>query len=484
MLSFKVFHILGLLLISFSLSFVLPILVAIIYGEDTILLFLFCALVTVTCGVIMWLQCTDQYKENDLRPREAYIITVLFWVLLSLFSAMPFILSKDLSMDIPSAIFESTSGLTTTGATVLTNIESLPKSLLFYRQQLQWFGGIGVVVIMVAFLPMLGVGGMQLFRTEMPGGARGSKIAPRIAQTAKVLATIYVVFTVCCAVMYYIAGMSVFDAICHSFSTIAIGGFSTYDASIGRFDNPWIYIICMFFMLLSGINFALHFYFAIGKSLKYYLKSTETILYIALLSFGIVATVLVLYLLMDYNWDKALLQGSFQVVSMLTTTGFSTEDFAKWPIFLPYFLVTSAIIGGCAGSTAGGLKVIRLLYLIKQMRVVLNKMIHPNGIFQIKLDNTIASPDAINAVWGHFFVYVLIFYILTFLLMITGVSYETAWSGAISSLSNLGPALGSYSQNYASATVSAKWILSIAMIFGRLEMFTLLLLFIPAFWRK
>ena len=482
----KIANVLGLQLILFSITFITPVIVAVIYGEQTVLLFVVCALITGSIGVLLWLPLNFNlhYNDTDLHPKEGIFITAIFWIVLGIFSAVPFLLAEELNFDIASAIFESVSGLTTTGATLITGLEHLPKSLLFYRQQLQWFGGIGIVVIVVAFLPMLGTGSMQLFKSEVAGGHRGSKIAPRIADTAKILFKIYLILTIVCAVLYYLAGMTWFDAICHSFSTISIGGFSTYDQSMGYFDSPSIYLICMFFMLICAINFTLHFFFFVRRSFDYYTKNTETITYIFLIAIGIAITIVMLIFVAEYSSGQALLHGAFQVISALTTTGFVTQNFSAWPSFLPYFLITGAMIGGCIGSTAGGLKVIRVLYIAKQTKVLINQLIHPNGVFKIKINNHVVSQTAIFAVWGQFCIYTIVFYGLTLLLMATGLDFSTAWSAAVSSLSNLGPALGEFSDNYASASIFAKWILSIAMIMGRLEIFTLLLLLFPSFWRK
>ena len=474
-------RILGVLLVLFSLASLPPMLVAWIYDEPEIALFSYTFLVTLVTGAGCWLPF---YRtKHELRPRDGFLITVLFWLVLSLFGSIPFLLMEMPELSLTDAFFEAMSGLTTTGATVLTNIETLPKSILFYRQQLQWLGGMGIIVLAVAILPMLGIGGMQLYRSEAPGPIKDRKLQPRIAETAKTLWYLYLAMTVICALAYWLAGMNAFDAISHSFSTVAIGGFSTYDASIGHFDSSLIEGIAVFFMVLSGMNFALHYLALHNRSVKHYLQDPEVQGYLGILLLVITITVIALHFTDTYKeWD-ALRFGVFQVVSVATTTGFSISDFSIWPVFLPMLLFLTSFSGACAGSTGGGMKVIRIILIFKQGSRELKRLIHPNAIFSIKLGRR-AVPDRVaEAVWGFFSAYIFLFIIMDLALLATGLDLTTAFSTVASCLNNLGPALGEAAANYQGLPDTAKWILSFAMLLGRLEIFTLVVLFSPMFWR-
>ncbi len=483
------FRILGLLIIVFSATFILPIAVSVIYAEANHVHFIWSLLITFTCGVLLWLPFSSKklQKRRDMYPRDGYIITVLFWLVLSLFGTLPFLLQQDYSISFTNAMFESVSGLTTTGATVLSGLDNLPKSLLFYRQQLQWLGGIGIIVIAVAVLPLLGIGGMQLYRTEAPGPGKDSKLTPRIAETAKALFMVYSVLTLACMLAYWAAGMNLFDAISHSFSTVAIGGFSTHDSSMGYFnDKPLILLIAAIFMLLSGLNYALHFYSFIRKSMGHYFDDLEARTYFLLLIAAILLVVSGLQMQQGHNTvlGTTLIQGVFQTISIVTTTGFTNTNFSNWPGFIPILLIMVAIIGACAGSTGGGIKVIRLLILFKQSIRQMRLMIHPHAVFPIKVNNQLIDDTVIDSVWAFLGVYIAVFCTISILLMVTGLDFLTAWSATSSSLANLGPALGEFALNYDSASVFAKWLLCFGMLLGRLELFTLLVLFVPMFWRK
>ena len=476
-----IFRILGVLLVLFSLASLPPMLVAWIYNEPEISLFTYTFIVTLLTGLGCWLPFYQ--TRHELRPRDGFLVTVMFWLVLSLFASIPFLLMEAPALNFTDAFFESMSGLTTTGATILTNIESLPRSILFYRQQLQWLGGMGIIVLAVAILPMLGIGGMQLYRTEAPGPIKDRKLTPRIAETAKTLWYIYLAITIACALAYWAAGMNLFDAISHSFSTVAIGGFSTYDASIGWFDSALIECIAVFFMVMSGMNFALHYFALHDRKPFYYLSDPEVQAYLTILFVVAVITVMVLHFTGTYtNWD-ALRYGVFQVVSVATTTGFSISDFSLWPIFLPMLLFLTSFSGACAGSTGGGMKVIRILLIFKQGSRELKRLIHPNAIFAIKLGRRAVPDKVAEAVWGFFSAYIFLFILMLLALLATGLDLVTAFSAVASCLNNLGPALGEASANYQSLPDTAKWVLSFAMLLGRLEIFTLLVLFSPMFWR-
>src|SRR5690606_6564864 len=320
--------------------------------------------ITLMVGLLVWLPV--RHQRNELRTRDGYLITVLFWAVLGLFGAVPLYLLELPDLSVADAVFESFSGLTTTGATVITGLDTLPRALLFYRQQLQWFGGMGIIVLAVAILPLLGVGGMQLYRAEMPGPRKDNKLTPRIGETAKVLWFIYTGLTLACAGAYWLAGMTLFDAIGHSFSTVAIGGFSTHDASIGYYNSPAIETICLLFMVLSGINFALHFTAWRYRSVRSYWQDPECRSYLLILLGLVVVCTLLLIGYRYYDPAAALRYAAFQAVSIATTTGFTIPDFSAWPSVLPFLLLYASFAGACAGSTGGGMKIIRVVLVFKQ----------------------------------------------------------------------------------------------------------------------
>lgn len=475
-------RVLGLLLSLFSFTMLTPIVVALIYGEETIPMFFLAFAITGGIGALSWWLSRNDHA--DLRTRDGFIITVLFWLVLSVFGALPLMLAEAPHLRFTDAVFESISGLTTTGATVIGDLDSLPRSILYYRQQLQWLGGIGIVVIAVAILPMLGVGGMQLYRAETPGPMKDSKLKPRITETANLLFRVYLVLTVCCAVAYYAAGMAPFDAICHSFSTVAIGGFSTHDASLGFYDSPAIMLVAMVFMVLAGLNFALH-YLAWGrKSIVSYWQDPEARLYLTLLFGGGSLTVAYLYFSQVYALSDSLLHGSFQYISIMTTTGFATADFGSWPTFLPFFLLFASFFGACAGSTGGGIKISRMLILGKQCMREVYRLVHPNAVLPIKINGRIFPERIADGIWAFFGAYLAIYYFIVLLLLASGLDYVTAWSATAAALNNLGPGLGDVALNYGGINDFAKWVLCAGMLLGRLEIFTLLVLFSPTFWRS
>jgi len=477
-----IIRILGILLMIFSVTMVPPLAVALLYGDGGGSAFFSGFVISLLTGLLLFLPRKE--AKGELRTRDGFLVVVLFWAVLSLFGAVPLYLSHIPGFGLADAVFESFSGLTTTGATVIVGIDELPHAVLFYRQQLQWLGGMGVIVLAVAILPMLGIGGMQLYRAETPGPVKDSKLTPRIAGTAKALWYIYLGLTIACAVAYWGAGMSVFDAISHSFSTVAIGGFSTHDASIGFFDNPTIELICVVFMLISGVNFSLHFAAVRGLSIDPYNRDPEFKVYLGIMGVVTAITAFVLVTQGEAPFSDAVLDSLFHTVSIATTTGFATSDFSTWPIFLPVLLVFASFIGGCAGSTGGGMKVIRFLLLFKQGAREIRKLIHPNAIFKIRIGQTVLSESIIEAVWGFFATYVVLFFIFMLILMADGLDQVTAFSAVAACMNNLGPGLGKVAANYSEISDLSKWVLSIAMLFGRLEIFTLLVLFTPDFWRS
>ncbi|MEA9389824.1 Trk system potassium transporter TrkH [Acerihabitans sp. TG2] len=476
-------RIVGLLVMLFSGTMIVPGLVALIYRDGAGSAFTQTFFFALLIGLVLWLP--NRQQKNELKPREGFLIVVLFWTVLGSVGALPFLFAERPDLPVTDAFFESFSALTTTGATTLVGLDSLPKAILFYRQMLQWFGGMGIIVLAVAILPILGVGGMQLYRAEMPGPLKDNKMRPRIAQTAKTLWLIYIGLTILCALALWGAGMSVFDAIGHSFSTIALGGFSTHDASIGYFHSPMINTIVAVFLLISGCNYGLHFAMLSGRNLRVYWRDPEFRMFITVQFVLVLICTLILWRHDVYQSGlQTLNHAFFQVVSMATTAGFATDSISKWPLFLPLLLLCSAFIGGCAGSTGGGLKVIRILLLYLQGSRELKRLVHPNAVYTIKLGNRALPERIVEAVWGFFSAYVLVFIISMLAIIATGVDNFSAFTAVAATLNNLGPGLGVVAENFAAMNSVAKWILILTMLFGRLEVFTLLVLFTPTFWRE
>jgi trk system potassium uptake protein TrkH len=476
-------RILGILLMVFSVTMLPPLLVSIWYDDGAYSAFLIAFIIILMVGAVSWIMVADQRRE--LRLRDGFMVVVMFWTVLGISGSLPFTLAVDPHMSLTDAVFESISGLTTTGSTVIIGLDELPPSILFYRQQLQWLGGMGIIVLAVAVLPMLGIGGMQLYRAETPGPMKDSKLTPRITETAKALWYIYLGLTIACTLAYWAAGMSLFDAIGHAFSTIAIGGFSTHDASIGFFDSTLIEMIAVVFLLLSGVNFALHFIAISRRNPKVYLADSEFRFYLAVLLFVAIVVTVVLYTTGTYSdLGEAFTKGLFQAVSIGTTAGFTTADYSLWPGFVAIVLLFTSFIGGCAGSTGGGIKVIRFLLLIKQGLREITRLIHPSAQIPIRVGQKTITPRVVEAVWGFFALYVASFTFMYLALALTGLDLMTSFSAVAASINNLGPGLASVGTNYAGLNDPAKWILCFAMLLGRLEIFTLLVLLTPAYWRK
>lgn len=476
-------RILGILLMVFSLSLLPPVLVSLLYADGTHIAFLQAFGCLLALGGIIWLPVRKELRE--LRLRDGFLVVVLFWTTLGLGGSLPLILA-DLKLSTTDAIFEAISGLSTTGATVIANLELLPKSVLYYRQQLQWLGGMGIIVLAVAVLPMLGIGGMQMFRAEIPGPMKGeNKLTPRVTETAKALWFIYLGLTLLCTLAYWLAGMSFFDALGHAYATLSIGGFSTHDASMGFFDSTAIELVAVVFMFLAGINFSLHFLAWRRKSLLGYLKDSEFRFYAAVTALVTLLVTLVLYRDAVYeDLDTSLLRALFQAVSIGTTTGFTTAEYHLWPGFVTILLLFASCMGGCANSTAGGIKAIRVLLLIKQGTREISRLIHPNIQVPIKLGGRSVAPRVVEAVWGFFVLYTGTFSLMYLALALTGLDLVTAFSAVAACINNLGPGLGQVGGNYASINDPAKWILCFAMLLGRLEIFTLLVILTPSFWRS
>ena len=472
-----IINLFSILVLLFSLSYVFPIVVSLVFNDNSLYLFLPTFIFVGALGLIGFF--FTKGVQRDLSAKDGFVIIVMFWLVLSLAGSIPFYLSGMSPID---SFFESMSGITTTGATVISNIETLPESLKFYRQLLQWMGGMGLIVLAIAVMPLLGIGGGQLFKTDIPGAMGEQRLTPRIQETAKALWSIYFGLTILCAILYAIAGMSFFDAVSHAMSTVSIGGFSTYNNSIGHFNNLTIEIICMVFMLLSAMSFALH-YFSIykSKSLKYF-YDPELKFFVSILLIIFILALSINILLGQSN--LSLRELAFHTVSTVTTTGFGISDTSTWSFSISFLLLIGAFVGACSGSVGGGVKSWRVMIMLNHAYSNIVKMIHPNSVVTLKVGTKSVDDNVATSVWGFFSIYVISFVILLLAVLISGLDLETAFSSVGACLNNLGPGLGMVSDNYSEINSFAKGVLAFSMLLGRLEIFTLLIILTPMFWAK
>lgn len=474
-------RIIGFFSMGFSVTILIPLLISVLYQDGETADFALCFAITFGTGLVFWAP-TRKHKA-ELATRDGFVVVALFWSFISLLASLPFVFSQEMSLT--DALFESVSAFTTTGATVMVGLDHLPHSLLFYRQQLQWFGGMGMIVLAVAILPMIGIGGMQLYRAEAPGPFKEEKLTPRLEQTARTLWLLYVGITALNAFAYWLAGMDGFDAISHALSTVSTGGFSTHDASLGYFNSALIEGIAVVFMLLGAINFSIHYLAFRNRSLAPYWHNMEVRVFLLIVLSAIVLVTVMLYFSQNYqDLPPDLRNATFEVVSVITSTGFGTVDFSAWPDFLPVFLIFLSFIGGCGGSTAGGLKVLRVILLVQMGYREIRRLIHPRALFSVRIDNTVVSSRTIEAVWGFFAVYVVSFGTLMLLMIHNGLDQVSAFSAIATCMNNLGPGLGEVASSFASVSDGGKLVAVVAMLLGRLEVFTILVLLTPEFWRK
>lgn len=465
-----------------SLIAVPPLLLAAVLKEPTVSAFFDSFLFTCAFGLMLWLPV--RRVEYDLRLRDGFLITTSLWIIASLVTAVPFMLALP-QLSFTDAVFEATSGLTTTGATTLAGLDVLPKSVLFYRALLNYLGGIGIVILAVAILPMLKIGGMQLFRAESTGPTKDNKLTPRIAETARTLWLVYTGLFGLCALAYWIGGMSLFDAVCHAMGTVSTGGFSTHDASFGYWNSPLLEAIAVLFMLLGGANFSLHWYAWRRATVGHYQSDSELRTFLALCLTAIVVVALNLWLGGAFaSFSEALHHAGFQVVSSLTTTGYFSTGFAHWPGLAPLLLIMLGFIGGCAGSTAGGIKVARVQMVVRQGLREIKQLVHPKGQFLVKLGGRRVSESVVISVAGFCTLYILSYLVMTLALTAAGVDLVTAFSSVATCINNVGPALGLSAANFRALDDVSIWVCSFAMILGRLEVFTVLVLLTPQFWQE
>ena len=474
-----VFFTLGLLQVILGFAMIIPVVAQLIYQEfDSS--FISSGIITIVFGVLFFLSNLDHDKKLNLP--QAFLLTALSWLSIAIFGSLPFLFSN-LNLSITDSFFESMSGITTTGSTIIQDLEIAPKSILLWRAILQWLGGIGIIVMAITLMPIMNVGGMQLFKISSNDTAE--KILPKSKQISIRLIIIYSILTFICAFFYKLFGMNFFDSLTHSMTTIATGGFSNYNQSIGYFDSFLIEITSMIFIILGSIPFIAYIKFLNGDK-KIFFSDTQVVAFLKVTFFSIIALSIYLFFSKGFQ-NESLRSISFNVISILTGTGYVTKNFDQWGNFPLIFFLILMFIGGCAGSTACGIKIFRVQLLYRFLLNQLKKIIYPRGVFVIKYDKNIIDDKFMSSVISFIFLYVIIFFSLTAILSLTGLDFVTSISGAATSISNVGPGLGDTigpNGNFSSLENSSKWVLSLGMILGRLELFAILVLFIPSFWRK
>lgn len=480
-----VIHALGLMLVVFSIAYMMPVATSLIYGDSAVLLdFLLAMIMTLASGCLMWL-LTRSHK-GELSIRHGYLLVVAMWTAMPAFATIPLLLVIP-GLSFTDAYFETMSGITTTGATVLTGLDNLPPAINIWRHELNWLGGLGIIVLAVAILPLLGIGGRQLFKAETPGPMKDAALTPRIADTARNLWVVYVAITMACIASLKWAGMSWLDAVCHAFSAMGLGGFSTHDASFAYFNSPLIEFIMIVFMLIAVVNFATHFLAWRGKSLAAYRHDAEAVASIGLILSSCVGIAVFLWWKNVYpDFWTALRYASFNLVSIATSSGYASVDFNQWPIFAPLWMMFLACLVASSGSTGGGIKMIRTLILFKQAGREFLKLLHPMAVNPMKIGGQVVPNNIVFAVLGFIFLYFMSVVIFTFTLLISGMDFISAFTAVLACINNFGPGLGQVgpASNYQGLTDFQTWVCAFAMLVGRLEIFTVLILFTPHFWRR
>lgn len=475
----SVIHIEGLLLMFLAIAMLLPIPFSLYYG-DSYLPFITSSGITFFVGLIAY--SVTRFKQ-DIRAKEGFAVVTFGWLFFSLLGSLPFLLSGAIP-SFTNAFFETMSGFTTTGASILTDIERLPHGVLFWRSLTHWIGGMGIIVLSLAILPFLGVGGMQMFKAEAPGPV-ADKLTPRITGTAKILWGVYVLLSGLEAGLLMLGGMTPFDALCHTFGTMATGGYSTRNGSIGAYESAYIDFVVIFFMILAGTNFSLHYRF-LKRDFGSYFRNQEFLFFLSLIG---IATLIIgadVYLNHFRNFGEALQKTLFQVVSIVTTTGYGTADYEKWKFSSQFTLFMLMFFGGCAGSTGGGIKIIRIFVLVKLVFVEITRLIHPRAVVPVRIGDTIVTRDVLMNVLGFFVLFILVFTIGVTIMSTMGLDMATSFGAVAATLANIGPGLGEVgpTDNYAHMPAVGKWVLAALMLMGRLELFTVIILLSPFYWQK
>jgi trk system potassium uptake protein TrkH len=481
----SVLNVLGALLMLFSGYYVLPLATALVYGEaESLRVFALCAGITLAAGGALVL-ATWRFRR-ELKPRDGYLLVSLSWLAVTAAAAMPMMLGAP-GLSFTDAFFESMSGLSTTGSTVITGLDKLPNTVNLWRCALHWLGGMGIIVLAVAVLPLLGVGGMQMYRAETPGPVKDAKLTPRITETAKALWMVYAGITAVCVAALWIAGMSPFEAICHAFTVMSLGGFSTHDASAAWFDSAAIEMVLMLFMLVASLNFATHFLALRRGDPGAYRRDPEARWVFVWVGVSILLlTAEITHARLYDSFGESLRHVAFATISMATTTGLVTEDFSLWPVFASMWILFLSCVVSCTGSTGGGIKMFRSLIMIKQFFREMFVLVHPSAVAPLKIAGAVISNRVVYSVLAFIFVYFMTVVILTFALLATNMDFTSALTATVASINNAGPGLGQVgpATNYGSLNDKQTWICTLAMFLGRIELFTFLILFSPSFWRK
>jgi trk system potassium uptake protein TrkH len=471
------------IILIFGLIMLVPLGVSVYYQDAAINAYDGGVAITILVGLVMWL--LTRSSKRELKTRDGFLIVALTWTLIPAFATLPLMFYMNTTFT--HAYFETMSGLTTTGATVYSGLDSLPPSINLWRHLLNWLGGMGIIVLAVAILPLLGIGGRSMFKAETPGPMKDNKLTPRIAQTAKALWLVYAGITLACILSLRVAGMSWFDAVCHSFAAMALGGFSTHDASVGFFNSVPIEVVLSIFQVIAAGNFATYFLMMRGRSFKLLFADTEIMSMLVLLIISVLGVSAYLWLVGTYpDILTSLRFASFNLITIATDCGFASTDFGKWPMFAPMWMLFLSSILACSGSTGGGIKMIRTMILARQANRELSRLLHPNAVIPVKIGGQVIENQVVFSVLAFIFLYFMTVVILTFALLLSGLDFISAFSAIIACINNAGPGLGVVgpANNYGSLSVFQTWVCTVAMLAGRLEVFTLLIVLTPGFWKK
>lgn len=480
---FPALRVFSVLLMCFSLTMLIPLVLAWFWQDGAVSAYDEAFLITLGTGLVLW--WITHRAKRELKARDGFLMVVMIWVLLPAFACLPMMFQLHISFT--DAYFEAMSGFTTTGATVLTGLDTLPLSINLWRGLLVWLGGMGLIVLAVAILPMLGIGGRQMFKAETPGPMKDSQLTPRMAETARGLWLVYAVITLACILSFRMAGMTWFEAVMHSFSTMGLGGFSNHDASFGHWNSPAIEMVAIIFMLIAGINFATHFLAVHGRSFNSYRRDPEAAWFLVITLASVIGIAIYLWMMQVYpNFFTALRFSAFNVVSIATTTGFASTDYNLWPMFAPLWMLFLSSFVTSAGSTGGGIKMIRALILYKQVYRELIRAMHPRAVWLVRIGGAVVPQNILFAVLAFSFVYIASIVSMTLLMSLSGLDIVTAFTAVVASINNTGPGLNLVgpATTFAILTDFQTWICTFAMLLGRLEIFTLLVVLTPAFWRK
>jgi len=478
----NIFYILGSFLFCLGLTMLIPLVCSLYYGDgDLKALGISFVITALTGGLLYMLLKPDE--DISLNHREGFVVVATGWFLAGFFGSLPYFI-EGLLPTFTDAFFESISGFTTTGATVITNLDNVPHGILLWRSLTQWLGGMGIIVLSIAILPLLGVGGMQLYKAELPSPVK-DKLTPRVAETARTLWIVYVIISTIEFVLLLFGGMDVFNALCHTFCTMATGGFSTSDASIASFNSTYIDIILTAFMVIAGINFTLHYGLIMGR-FRFVYKNSELRFYIGVILIATIAVTLNVHHHVFDSIGQSIRYSAFQVVSIMTTTGFTTDNFNNWPSLSKIILLILMFIGGSAGSTGGSIKCLRILLILKHSYMELYRLVHPHAVTAVKLGKKIVYPETMASIWGFFILYLAVTVVATIAMTLLGLDVMTAFSSVAATIGNVGPGFGmvNAASTYSEIPFLGKWILAFCMLAGRLEIYTVIILLIPEFWKK